>query len=147
RVKNTLAIAQAIAFQTASHVTSPSEFQEKFQSRLLALAAGHDLLFRSGWGPVALAELIEATLRPFGRAFTEGISVNCRALRLKPEAAIALGLVFNERATNSAKFGSLSASAGRVSIDCREDGKAGEISITWLEDAGPPVSSPSHKGF
>jgi two-component system CheB/CheR fusion protein len=147
RVKNTLAIAQAIAFQTATHVTSPEEFQEKFQGRLQALAAGHDLLFKSGWGPVELAALLEATLRPFGRAFTEGISINCKARRLRPEPAIALGLVFNELATNAAKYGALSAPEGRVGIDCTEDSNPGQLVITWSEKGGPKVSGPSHKGF
>jgi PAS domain S-box-containing protein len=51
RVKNTLAVVQSLAFQTARGARDLAAFSAAFQSRLVALARAHDLLMRAvrGW--------------------------------------------------------------------------------------------------
>jgi len=49
RVKNTLAVVQAIAHQTQRYSKSSEDFIERLDGRLSALAAAHSLLVASDW--------------------------------------------------------------------------------------------------
>jgi two-component sensor histidine kinase len=53
---------------------------------------------------------------------------------------------FEELATNSAKYGSLSAADGRVEIAWSRT-TDGRLSLSWIESGGPPVTPPVHRGF
>ena len=55
-------------------------------------------------------------------------------------AATTLALVVHELATNSLKYGALSAEAGALDVSCAVPGS--EVVIVWTERGGPPVSSP-----
>ncbi len=65
---------------------------------------------------------------------------------LNPQAYSTMALVFHELVTNSTKYGSLSAEAGRVLIDWQRD-RDGDLVINWREEGGPPVVAPSRRGF
>ena len=57
-----------------------------------------------------------------------------------------LALLLNEFATNSVKYGALSATAGQIQIHCAD--RAGAIVISWTELGGPPIPSPiGNAGF
>ena len=61
-------------------------------------------------------------------------------------AATSLALVMHELATNSLKYGALSAEAG--TLDVSSTSEDGDISLVWMEQGGPPVTSlPERKGF
>ncbi|QLH40454.1 MAG: PAS domain S-box protein [Defluviicoccus sp.] len=64
RVKNSLAVIQAIARQTGRTSGSVGEFLDRFDDRLSALAAAHDLLVIGGWSGTSLAELGRSALAP-----------------------------------------------------------------------------------
>ncbi len=147
RVKNTLATIQSIAAQTLRSDPSPQEFRRSFEARLVALSHTHDALTRTHWQGADLRGLLRRELEHHGasRIALEGADV-----LLRPATALALGLVFHELATNAAKYGALSAAAGRVSVRWRAttDGAAGrQLRIEWAETGGPPVSEPVHRGF
>jgi two-component sensor histidine kinase len=55
-----------------------------------------------------------------------------------------LALVLHELATNSLKYGALSAAAGTLDVSC-SDGDA-EIAIVWTERGGPVVTPPEAAG-
>src|SRR5262249_3622636 len=57
RVKNTLAIVQAIAHQTQRFSRSNEDFVERFDGRLSALARAHAILTQSEWKGADLATL------------------------------------------------------------------------------------------
>lgn len=145
RVKNTLATVQSIAMQTARSHDDPASFAEAFQARLMALSNTHDLLTRSHWRGADLREVLEhetAAHEP------HRVSLTGPAVALQPAAALALGMVFHELATNAAKYGALSAAGGRVLIDWSITQDAGPmLKILWREVGGPPVSPPTRKGF
>src|SRR5581483_12327665 len=63
RVKNTLAILQAIAVQTFRSATRLE--REKFEGRLGALAEAHNLLSTEKWQGSELAEVIKRVLQPY----------------------------------------------------------------------------------
>jgi two-component sensor histidine kinase len=58
-------------------------------------------------------------------------------------------LVLHELATNAAKYGSLSQPRGSVAISWSIENGSGEPQLTfsWVEQGGPPVSAPTHQGF
>jgi two-component sensor histidine kinase len=49
-------------------------------------------------------------------------------------------------ATNAVKYGSLSASGGRVAVGL-DEAPEGRAAFTWRETGGPPVAPPDKPGF
>lgn len=146
RVKNTLAVVQALVLQTLRSTTSPEDLASKVQSRLAALSATHNLLTAAAWAGVELKALLGQELEPFG----EGrIRLSGPAALLSPRRTVNLGLVFHELATNAAKYGALSVPEGRVEVDWSIEPSETEprLRIEWIESGGPPVKAPAQSGF
>ncbi len=147
RVKNTLAIVQSIALQTARHSAGPEDFNRALIARIDALASAHDLLTEASWQSASLGEVIRRTLAP--RATGSGAGWAVRegpALRLAPNAAVTLNLVFHELASNSVRYGALSSPDGRVEVVWAVEAP-GVVVIDWRETGGPPVLVPTRRGF
>ena len=145
RVKNTLATVQSIAMQTARSHEDPRTFAESFQSRLMALSHTHDLLTRSHWEGADLADILrhETDAHDANR-----LVVNGPPVALGPAAALSLGMIFHELATNAAKYGALSDPEGRVFVDWSvADQTDRRLTIEWRELDGPPVAAPTRRGF
>jgi two-component sensor histidine kinase len=67
---------------------------------------------------------------------------------LAPAAALSLGMIFHELATNAAKYGALSGPDGRVLVDWGvADQTRPRVELRWREIDGPAVVPPSRKGF
>jgi two-component sensor histidine kinase len=65
---------------------------------------------------------------------------------LSPGAVTGLALLLHEFATNAAKYGALSAPAGRIEVECHEE--ADRLVITWIERDGPRIDHPpAGEGF
>lgn len=146
RVKNNLATVQSIAVQSLRYAASPAEFQSGFIARLRALSAVHDRLNQSAWDRVALLDVAQAVLAPFGPAASaehEGPS-----LQVGPSEAVTFGLMIQELATNAARHGALSAPGGRVVLRSAPDGKDRRaVALSWRESGGPPPVRPERTGF
>lgn len=148
RVKNLLAVVQAVAAQTAAGATSVPAFLDAFGGRLRALAAAQDLLTATGWRGASLEGLAQAALATYygsgdgGDRVALDLDLDGGDLRLSPAATQNLALALHELATNAAKHGALSAPAGRVALVARRDGPAGRLVLTWTETGGPPVPGP-----
>ena len=149
RVRNMLMVVSAVASHTLRRSANLADFGKVFNGRIKALATAHELVSRGGWREVSLQQLIEKEMQPYAtgvdRLVTQGPTV-----MVKPSAAISLGMVLHEMATNATKHGALSAERGRVSVDwAREtiDG-APYIALHWLESGGPTVTElPERRGF
>jgi PAS domain S-box-containing protein len=143
RAKNMLSVVASIAHQTAAR--NPEDFVERFSERIQALSANQDLLVRSQWSGVEIADLVRAQLAPFADLIGSRIAVRGPRLRLNPASAQAIGLALHELATNAGKYGALSTGQGRVDISW---GTAGDtLTMSWTERDGPPVSAPQQRGF
>jgi PAS domain S-box-containing protein len=144
RVKNTLAIVQAIAWQSfrAGGMAKPE--RDTFEGRLAALAAAHDVLTKRNWEAGSLEQMIAGAVAPHdpgdGRLTLGGPAVN-----LEPKTAVAIALAIHELATNAVKYGALSTPAGRV--DVRWSVQDGRLRLRWRETGGPPVLEPPRRGF
>ena len=146
RVKNTLTVVRVVAARSLSGDRGLDEACQVFTRRLAALATAHDLLTQSEWRGAGLWPLAAAELAPYGvRAELVGPD-----LTLNPKAALSLGLVLHELATNAAKHGALSLPEGRLELSWQLDGLAGAepaLHLRWRECHGPPVTVPSRRGF
>jgi two-component sensor histidine kinase/PAS domain-containing protein len=157
RSKNLLAVVQAIAHETlrtqgadkGAAQKSQDDFMERFGARLSALARLQDLVVSGARGGVELRELVTSQLAPFAEPGPR-LEIDGPSLRLRPEAANALGMALHELATNAAKYGCLSGAAGAVSIAWRFDPDADgtrRFRLSWRERGGPLVMSPARRGF
>ncbi|MGA7325620.1 MAG: sensor histidine kinase, partial [Rhodomicrobium sp.] len=146
RVKNMLAVVLAIAHQTAFGDV-PSASVEKLVLRIAGLGASLDLL--TNGTELSLSALIQAQLASFVDSFTNQVTFRGPALALHAAAAQALGMAFHELATNSMKYGALSKSGGRISIqwEIRDHGHGKQFHTTWSEQGGPEIKAPIRQGF
>jgi len=151
RVKNTLATVQSIVWQALRTSSEPNVIRESIESRLFALSRSHDLLTRENWESAGLLDILQDAIKPFGVTGSQAERVVIRGdnVRFSPPEALALGIAFNELATNAVKYGAFSNEAGSVlvewKIDQTPDGT--RLMLQWKEKNGPPVVPPSHKGF
>jgi len=145
RVKNTLAMVQAIARQTFHGSQEGSAAREAFDARLLAMSNTHDLLMRENWDGAELSKVIAEVIAPYQR---ERFEINGPELRLTPRVALSLTMALHELTTNAAKYGALSVPTGRVAITWTvRPGDPPHLIFRWQERSGPPVSPPTKKGF
>jgi PAS domain S-box-containing protein len=149
RSKNLLAVIQAMARQSLSHLNSPEEFVTRFSARLSGLAGSHDLLSNVDWEGASLVDLIRSQLRHYEDRFDEKIHIDGPDLFLRPEAAQNIGIALHELSTNAAKYGALSVPNGNVAISWKlaTEKDILRLQMTWHEKGGPAVEPPSRKGF
>jgi PAS domain S-box-containing protein len=151
RVKNTLATVQSIVSQAARTNADPKEMRKAVESRLFALSRSHDLLSREKWKSAGLLDVLSDALEPFGGLDerSERVEISGENIRFSPKAALALGIAFNELATNAIKYGAFSNEHGLIRIEWSvEPSPTGpQLRLIWTEKLGPAVTSPMRKGF
>ncbi|TQF35196.1 histidine kinase [Bradyrhizobium sp. UNPF46] len=147
RVKNTLALMQAIAVQTFR--SASRDERTKFEGRLGALAEAHNLLSQEKWAGSELRDVIARALQPFLLNSPDRIRMAGPAVPLSPRLAVVLSMIVHEIATNAAKYGALSNESGRVTLDWEviTDAPKPRLRLIWTEIGGPPVTAPVRRGF
>ena len=117
----------------------------------MALSRSHDLLTRENWKTASLYDVVHDAMEPFGVADGRAnrIVIRGKNVRFPPKAALALGIAFNELATNAVKYGSLSNAEGSILIEWTGEPspKGNRLILRWQEIGGPRVTPPSRKGF
>jgi PAS domain S-box-containing protein len=147
RVKNSLAMVQAIASQTLRNASSLEVARETFGARLAALSRAHDLLVGGDWANASLSAIIESVIGIQGEP--ERFSTAGPDIALSSKAALGLTLILHELATNSVKYGALSNMTGVIRLVWRIDHIEGEpqFRLRWQECGGPRVEPPTRRGF
>ncbi len=143
RVKNVLAVVQAIAQQT---LMSDRQEAAEFTGRLAALSRAHGLLATRSWRGASLRALLEATLAPYAGA-AERVTLDGADLLLTPRAAQTLTLAFHELATNAAKYGALADSAGSLDVRWTAAEDPPRLVLDWRERGGSAIERPARRGF
>ncbi|RYE31412.1 MAG: GAF domain-containing protein [Hyphomicrobiales bacterium] len=146
RMKNTLAMVQAIATQTLKGVTE-RDAVEALARRIAALGSAHDQLLQQDWTAASLEKVVRPMLLLHGdggRIRASGPDID-----LGPKATLSISLLLHELATNAAKYGSLSAPEGKVELSWTIDdtGEEPVLRMHWQESGGPEVNEPSQRGF
>lgn len=142
RLKNTLAMVQAIASQTLRDLSDKPSLNA-FNERLAALGHAHDVLLRRDWTGASLAEVVGASVEPHDAG--SRVAIDGPDIRIGSRTAVALSLMLHELATNAIKYGALSVPEGSVRLSWRIDAET--MHFHWQETGGPPAKPTEHKGF
>ncbi len=145
RVKNMLAIVQAVAHQTFKHVGGDAA--ETFYGRLSALSAAHTILTRQSWEAADVGDIASAVLKPHVGDETQIRLSGDGNVRVAPQIAVNLAMALHELATNAAKYGALSSRKGRVDVSWTVTHSRPVLHIRWRESGGPAVREPEREGF
>jgi two-component sensor histidine kinase/PAS domain-containing protein len=142
RVKNTLAMVQAIAAQTLRSAPDLASAHKALDDRILSMAKAHDLLTARAWTGADLQDVVARTLDAFTPAH---VTISGAGINVPPKHALSLSLALHELATNATKYGALSRPEGHVRVRWwMEDGT---LRLDWEETGGPPVAPPTRNGF
>ncbi|WP_128891229.1 sensor histidine kinase [Erythrobacter sp. HKB08] len=146
RIKNIFAVVGGLISLKSREWPEAAPFVEDITKTLATLGRAHDYVTPASEGRAeTLHGLLGSLLDPYRVAKEPRLSIDGSDHPVGPKAATPLALVFHELATNSAKYGALSAPKGRVIIECRiTDDTA---SILWSERGGPAVKPPETTGF
>jgi two-component system CheB/CheR fusion protein len=149
RVKNILAVVQAIATQTLRGSGASAEAQAALGSRLGAIAKSHDLLVANEWNGAELTDIARGQLSGHMAGGPLRIRIEGPSVHLPSDAATPFALLLNELATNAAKYGALSNADGRINItwEVIERDRGRRLKLMWSEEGGPPVMPPQQEGF
>lgn len=143
RMKNTVAMIQAIANQTIRGGAEIDAVKEAFTARLNTMASAQDILTQTAWARASLKYLVAESLK--GHGDLSRFRIEGPAVELSSKTALAMALALHELATNATKYGALSQDDGR--IDVTWSVLEGEFNFEWRESGGPPVEPPSRRGF
>jgi PAS domain S-box-containing protein len=146
RVKNTLAVVQALASQTFRiEAGDPARAIQKYRKRIAALAFAHDLLTDNNWGPVVLGDLVDSVIGPVERV-SRRTDDSGSGVRLSPRQAIATALALNELVENASSHGALSEPSGAVTITWQRQSDDW-FELAWREAGGRVQEAPGRAGF
>jgi two-component system, chemotaxis family, CheB/CheR fusion protein len=148
RVKNILAVVSSVATQTLKTNSTPAVLAAAIEGRIAAIARAHDMLTNGGGrGGATLRDLVATELDPYNRE-GRNISVDGVDIPLTPRAALSLAMAIHELASNAAKFGALSVSAGRLTVSWTlARAPSPMLNFVWVETGGPPIVKPPQRGF
>lgn len=142
RMKNSMALVQAIASQTLRGAADRTAVKA-FTQRVQALSRAHDVLLQQSWASANLADVVTGAIT--AHADPSRVAISGPDLSLDPKAALSLSLLLHELATNAVKYGSLSGPDGVVEVDWRKEDAA--LVMGWKEKGGPPATPPDRTGL
>lgn len=147
RVKNMLAVIQALVLRTSDGAQTLDEFSDNLRGRIHAMTETHRLLSESHWEGAELGAIVKGELAAYRSEDSANVEVNGPDVLLRPRAAAAVSMALHELATNAAKYGAFSTTEGRVEVEWeRLDADRG-LRLRWAESGGPAVATPSRRGF
>jgi two-component sensor histidine kinase len=144
RMKNQLALVQAIVSQSLRSASGVVELSEVLNGRIAVLAKAHDMLINGAAGYASVTEIVHSTLALYDPA---RLTISGPLVEITPRSALSLSLILHELGTNAAKYGALSNDAGSVKIEwVVSDGPDQMFQLVWQEAGGPQVAEPSRRG-
>ncbi|MFN4100541.1 MAG: sensor histidine kinase, partial [Pararhodobacter sp.] len=125
--------------------SSIEDMAKQLTNRLTALGRAHDLVrpLPGGAGKTALlGDIFAVLLAPYDdrAAFAGRIRVAVPRMAVGQATATALAMIVHELATNSVKYGALSAEDGVLDVSGAMEGE--DVQIVWTEHGGPDVTEP-----
>lgn len=139
RIQNLFNLVISAGRISAPNAASVDEFWKGLESRLMGLSEAQTLIVSPEDG-VDLESLMRRILAGHGIDRFRFSGVPCI---VRTSTSLVLGL--HELATNSAKYGALSAEGGMVAVEWHAE--TGKIEVLWSERGGPVVQEPTRRGF
>lgn len=150
RLKNQLAVVQAVASQTLRQSVDMKSAGEALSFRLAALAQATDMLTAAEWKPADLRDLAQTVLASHA-GLSNRVHLSGPAIHFDAQVALGLTLALHELMTNATKYGALSNDEGRIdlhwALEPADQSQQQRFRLTWRELGGPPVVPPSRRGF
>lgn len=143
RIKNLLAIVQAIVSQSIRSATSIEAAQESVSARLAAFGRAQDLLTSEGGSQARLRQVIDAALSPYHTS--ERFHYDGPEVFINAQQSLGISLALHELATNATKYGALHHPQGsvRLSWGLEED----HFTFCWKETGVSLPVAPVRRGF
>jgi len=150
RIKNVFSVVSGLIAmaQRESQAAGTDFTPTALQERLGALARASDAVFINETSadpdnsPVNIHTVITSVLEPYACR----CEIGGNEAFVSPKEVTTLALFLHELATNSVKYGALSADRGRVAVGWTTEGNL--IQLTWAERDGPKIlRSPVSLGF
>jgi two-component sensor histidine kinase len=140
RLRNKLAtIHSIISFQ----LREEPQVRDAILGRLTALSATDDLIIATQGQGARIRDIFSAELRPYE---VSRVSMEGPDCFLSPKLALTTALLVHELATNAAKYGALSSSVGKLTVDWSLSDE--RLNLVWRESGGPIImTTPTHRGF
>jgi two-component system CheB/CheR fusion protein len=146
RVKNTLAVVQAMARLSFKQGTDLKKALPAFSGRLAALSQAHELLVHNDWSGAQLADLIHRQLGPHAQGSEEIVKIEGPKVLLPAGLATPFALILHELATNATKYGVFSRSGGNLSLTWTLSNDR-QLGFVWCESGLPRSGEPHSSGF
>jgi two-component sensor histidine kinase len=145
RMKNTMALVQAVASQTLKAVPDQGPVKA-FSERMLALSGAHDVLLQKNWTSSLFSDVVESAICTFSDI--DRFDLAGPKVTLGSRATMSLALLTHELTANALKYGALSNNEGRVKIAWELTSQDDQrLRLQWIETGGPMVITPTRKGF
>jgi two-component sensor histidine kinase len=148
RLRNNLALMRSIVRRSTETAESAEQFAVHLEGRIAALARTQGSLAAAGQAGVEFEDLVRTELManavPDARFLVDGPPV-----RLHSKGAETLALALHELATNSLKFGALTAPNGYLAVTwATERARPPRLHVNWTE-SGVTIASlaPRKRGF
>jgi PAS domain S-box-containing protein len=145
RMKNTLAIVDAIVSQTLKNATSLEQGRRSISERVRALALAQDILTATEGTAADIMDVVSNALLPHDPGHARIVFSGPSHLLSGPQS-LGLSLAIHELGTNAAKYGALMGEFGTVEIAWTIS-SAGNLKFEWIEKGGAPVLPPTSNGF
>jgi PAS domain S-box-containing protein len=147
RLKNQLAMVQAIASQTLRTAPDIATARKRLSDRIAVLSDAHDVILEGGRGSSTVRQLVGQMTALHDDVAKPRISTSGPDLRIGSRPSLSLSLILHELATNAAKHGALSLAAGRIDLKWRVGGlQRDRFELEWIESGLPCVVAPSSNG-
>jgi PAS domain S-box-containing protein len=155
RIKNLFTLASSVVSLSARSANDSAALARDLQGRLSAMARAHAMTLPAV-APDGLATeqstTVHAIIGAIAAPYEHAGAAEARIAVTGPDAPVSsrattgLALLLHELATNAAKYGALSRPAGRIDVQCLDQGD--EFILLWTEQGGPSVTGePASEGF
>ncbi len=146
RIKNIFAVVASLVSLSMRKRPEYRGFGNELIETIRALGRAHDYVRPvGGERGASLLGMLGDLFSPYVVAGAPRVLVQGDDAHVAPHAATPLALVFHELATNSAKYGALSAEDGTIDHTIADGGEA--LALRWAERGGPPPADAPTDGF
>lgn len=148
RMKNQLAMVQAIVNQSLRSAPDVESATQSITARIQVLAGAHDILLSGATGRTGVGQIVRKVMVLHDDQWAKRFEIEGAEIMVASRPALSLSLILHELSTNATKYGALSVPDGKVKVAWRinrnEEGQ--QFVLHWSEHNGPTVTQPQRVG-